>query len=129
VGTPREMYDQPATSFVAGFVGTSNVLSAKLSGRLMGVERPHSVRPERIRVVQQNVADSEVVVDGTLVDVQYLGAECRLRVQLDDGAHLLASIPSDGLAGVAIGGPIRLAWSRYAAFTVADTDISQGGDR
>ena len=41
----------------------------------------------------------------------------------------LANVPSDGLVGVAIGGEIRLAWSRYAAFTVADTQTFQGGDQ
>jgi putative spermidine/putrescine transport system ATP-binding protein len=129
VGTPREIYDHPTTSFVAGFVGTSNLVSSELSQRLMGVEGIHSVRPERIRVVHATIADSEVAVDGVVSDVQYMGADCRIRVDLADGSHLLANVPSDGLVGVAIGGEIRLAWSRYAAFTVADTQTSQGGDQ
>ena len=65
---------------------------------------------------------------GVVSDIQYLGADCRVRVQLDDGTSMIASVPSDGLAGVAIGGDVRLAWSRYAAFPVANTDISKGGD-
>ncbi len=130
VGTPREIYDHPTTAFVAGFVGTSNVMSAALSEQLMGVAAVHSIRPERIRVVQETVADSEVSVSGTVSDVQYLGADSRVRVDLADGSHLLASVPSDGLVGAAIGGPIRLAWSRYAAFTVAPTNhTSEGGDQ
>jgi len=128
VGTPREIYDHPSTSFVAGFVGTSNVLSAALSLQLMGVEQVHSVRPERLRVVHQQIADSEVAVEGIVSDLQYLGADSRIRVDLADGAHLLANVPSDGLVGVAIGGSVRLAWSRFAAFTVADTTISEGGN-
>ena len=39
VGSPREIYEQPATSFVAGFVGTSNLLSAAQSERWLGVGR------------------------------------------------------------------------------------------
>ena len=55
VGTPREIYDHPTTAFVAGFVGTSNVLSAALSQRADGrATHVHSVRPERIRVVQRD---------------------------------------------------------------------------
>ena len=130
VGTPREIYDHPTTAFVAGFVGTSNVMSAAMSNELMGVAAVHSVRPERIRIVQELVADSEVSVSGTVNDVQYLGAESRVRVALPDGSHLLASVPSDGLVGAAIGGPIRLAWSRYAAFTVDDQNqTSEGGNQ
>jgi len=130
VGTPREIYDHPTTAFVAGFVGTSNVMSAAMSHELMGVAAVHSVRPERIRIVQELVADSEVSVSGTVNDVQYLGADSRVRVALSDGSHLLASVPSDGLVGAAIGGPIRLAWSRYAAFTVEDHNhTSEGGNQ
>ena len=61
-------------------------------------------------------------------DIQYLGADCRVRVHLDDGTSMIASVPSDGLAGVAIGANVRLAWPRFAAFPVANTDISKGGD-
>ncbi len=129
VGSPREIYDHPATSFVAGFVGTSNVLSATLSHELMGVAAPHSVRPERIRIVRDDAVGADVVVPGVVSDVQYLGADCRVRVDLDDGSHLLANVPSDGLVGVAIGEAIRLAWPRGAAFTVADTTTSEGGDQ
>ncbi len=42
VGTPRDIYDHPATAFVAGFVGTSNVLNAERSQQLLGVAEPHS---------------------------------------------------------------------------------------
>ena len=129
VGTPREMYDRPSTSFVAGFVGSSNVLSAELSLRLIGVDAVHSVRPERIRIVRDVTSDAEASGEGVVDDIQFLGADCRLYVRLDDGTHLLASVPSDGLTGVAIGGPVRLAWPRLAAATVADTDISKGGDQ
>jgi putative spermidine/putrescine transport system ATP-binding protein len=127
VGTPRQIYDHPTTSFVAGFVGTANLLGPDDSQRIMGIRGTHSVRPERIRVVYSSdgVADGEVVVTGIVSDVQYLGADCRIRVDIPGltgtRRHLLASVPSDGLAGVTIGGDIRLAWPRVAAFTVAET--------
>ena len=129
VGSPREIYDSPTTSFVAGFVGTSNVLPAELSARLVGISAAHSVRPERIRIVHEQAADSEVTVEGTVTDVQFLGADSRVRLRLEDGTQLLASVPSDGLTGVAIGEPLRVAWSRYAASLVADTNTSEGGDQ
>ncbi|MFZ9628378.1 MAG: ABC transporter ATP-binding protein [Ilumatobacteraceae bacterium] len=131
VGTPREVYESPATSFVAGFVGASNVLSASLSARVLGASSLHSVRPERIRVLAAGAPTGadEVVVDGSVADVQYLGSECRVRVALDDGSTILATVPSDGHGGVAAGSPIRLSWPRAAAFTVADTNTSEGGDQ
>ena len=114
VGTPRDIYDHPASAFVAGFVGTSNVLSAERSQQLLGVGEPHSIRPERMRIVHHEVSNTEISVTGVVSDIQYLGADCRVRVQLDDGSSMIASVPSDGLAGVVIGGELRLAWPRYA---------------
>ena len=127
VGTPREIYDAPASMFVAGFVGTSNIVPAALSERLMGVFATHSVRPERIRVVHQNVAETEVTVDGTVTDVQYLGADCRVRADVPEIGRLSANVPSDSLAGVSVGTPVRLAWSRYAAYVISESVINQGG--
>jgi putative spermidine/putrescine transport system ATP-binding protein len=130
VGTPRDIYERPTTAFVAGFVGTSNTLSAGLSQRLTGVGAVHTLRPERIRVVSAAapVSGDDVVVDGTVTDVQYLGAESRLTVRLADGTVIVASIPSDGLGGVAMEGTISLAWPRHAASPVAADQqfISQG---
>ncbi len=128
VGAPREIYEHPATSFVAGFVGTSNLLSADLSHRLLGVEQAHTVRPERIRLLgaqpdfANDVAVGDIVVDGSVTDVQYLGAECRVRVRLDDATVLVCSLPSDGLAGVDIAQTVHLAWPREAAFAVVSND-------
>ncbi len=121
VGTPLEIYDQPATEFVAGFVGTTNVLSAQLSSQLLGTAEVHSIRPERIRIVERVTGD-DISIIGTVSDVQYLGADSRIRVDLADGSSLLANAPSHGLVGVAIGGSIRLAWERAAATTVAESE-------
>jgi len=123
VGTPREIYDGPTTDFVAAFVGASNVLEPAVSARLLGIAERHILRPERVRIAREGdvVDDSAVVVDGTVADVQYLGPECKVRVELDDGIRLLASVASDALAGVSVGGPVRLSWLRSAATTVDTT--------
>ena len=51
IGTPAEIYRHPASSFVAGFVGTSNVVSGDLAIRLRGAPDPFTVRPERIALL------------------------------------------------------------------------------
>ena len=120
VGMPREIYDAPTTTFVATFVGTSNVLTVERSRRLLGVNAAHAIRPERIRIGVP-AGDGEVSVDGVLSDIQYLGSECRVRAELGDDDHLLASVSSDAAVGLSIADPIRLTWARSAAFAVADT--------
>ena len=50
VGTPAEVYEQPATEFVAGFVGTSNLLRGEAARACSARTASFSVRPEKIRV-------------------------------------------------------------------------------
>src|SRR5512141_2752986 len=50
VGTPADVYEKPASPFVAGFVGTSNLISDDLANRIMGSEQMFSVRPEKIHL-------------------------------------------------------------------------------
>jgi putative spermidine/putrescine transport system ATP-binding protein len=128
VGSPREIYEQPATAFTAGFVGTSNILSPEFSERVLGVRSIHSVRPERVRIARDTPASDEVSVEAVVEDIQYLGAQCRIRSAVDEEHQVLASVPSDDLDGIAIGDHIRLAWPRVAAFTVVHTNQQQGGN-
>src|SRR5690349_24460715 len=50
VGTAREVYENPASEFVAGFVGTSNLLAGEVARAVLGEDGSFSVRPEKLRV-------------------------------------------------------------------------------
>src|SRR5205823_10414790 len=67
VGTPAEVYEHPATEFVAGFVGVSNVLERD--------GRRFTVRPEKIRVLEldEAAAAGDTVEAGRIRDVVYVG--------------------------------------------------------
>jgi len=80
VGTPAQIYERPATEFVAGFVGTSNILERQ--------GRRFTVRPEKIHLTyDQNGGRGE---GGKIRDVVYLGAVTRYIVELDAGGELVA---------------------------------------
>ena len=87
IGTPAEIYDRPATAFVAGFVGASNMVDAATAGKLMGQARPFALRPERIRILNdgQPAPADAVEVAGTVDGVSFLGATTRYRVALAAG--------------------------------------------
>ncbi|MFD5819266.1 ABC transporter ATP-binding protein [Streptomyces sp. NPDC127038] len=53
VGTPAEIYERPATAFVAGFVGTSNLLEGPSAQVIVGAPGTYSIRPEKIRVIAE----------------------------------------------------------------------------
>jgi putative spermidine/putrescine transport system ATP-binding protein len=80
VGTPGEIYEHPANEFVAGFVGTSNVIER--GGRV------RTVRPEKIRMLAQGES-SPRALPGVVRDVGYLGAVTRYTVELDRGETLV----------------------------------------
>jgi putative spermidine/putrescine transport system ATP-binding protein len=116
IDRPAQIYEHPATAFVAGFVGVSNVVDAELAGRLTGTARAFSIRPERIRLVDDAapVADGTLTATGVVAAAVYLGAATRYTVQLDAGGQLLVLEQSGGDAGPAraSGQPVRLAWQR-----------------
>ena len=51
VGAPAEVYERPATEFVAGFVGVSNLLTGEAALRITGEPGTYSIRPEKIRLL------------------------------------------------------------------------------
>jgi putative spermidine/putrescine transport system ATP-binding protein len=90
VGAPGEVYEDPRTWFVASFVGASNLLSGEVARKVMGAPGPFVVRPEKIVLHPEGapVADGACAVDGRVVEVAYLGALSRARVEIDGGATL-----------------------------------------
>ncbi|TVZ82355.1 ABC transporter ATP-binding protein [Streptomyces sp. BK340] len=93
VGTPAEIYERPATPFVAGFVGTSNLLEGEAAHRIVGAPGTYNIRPEKIRVLKESAEADEpghATVTGTVAEVVYLGDATRFLVDLDGGGRLTA---------------------------------------
>ncbi len=112
VATPGEIYEQPATRFVAEFVGDINVFEAKVEGTGEGgpvalraqagalalrVEDPGgalvpgqevavAVRPEKMRIARERPEAGENAIPGEIWDIGYLGDWTVYRVKLADGA-------------------------------------------
>ena len=102
VGTPFEIYNRPATRFVASFVGTLNVLRAtvldpatgagRVAGRDLSIGRPLpttageevslSLRPEVVSLGREQGRPLEL--PGTVSEVSFLGSVIRVRVQVAD---------------------------------------------
>jgi len=105
-GSPAEVYERPATRFVADFVGSSNVLDPAQSARLGGPARWTSLRPEAIRLAGEGTP-------GTVTTLRYLGAGTRVSVALAAGEDLGVLLPA-GAPVPAPGDPVRLTWERSA---------------
>ena len=93
--TPRRLYMQPRTHFVARFVGSANVVTGELAQRLSAGRR--RFRDSRRKcscdsAPDERVGDDSIACEGVVVDVQYHGAMSRWQVRLDDGAVFAASL-------------------------------------
>jgi putative spermidine/putrescine transport system ATP-binding protein len=132
VGSPSEIYEAPASPFVAGFVGTSNLISGRASRELMGDEHSYTVRPERTRLLDSaaQAVGSEAVADGTVRDVQYLGRDTRVRVVIDVGGEVIVDALNTGSTGngdaPAIGSRVRVAFRREDAFRLPGGTAESG---
>jgi len=125
LGTPTEVYEHPATPFVAGFVGTSNLLGAAAAEAVLGKPGTWSVRPEKIRVigVDEPVGDGRHAVRGTVREVVYVGMSTRFVVDLEVGGSLMAVQQNSEMStdlGHMRGQPVLLTWDTQHEYRVAD---------
>lgn len=134
VGEPQAIYRRPASAFVAGFVGTTNLFGGTVarregdaievttgSGALRarsadgqpGERVDLSLRPEAFRVLAagEAVPAGWSALDGTVAEVEYLGATTRLHLQLGEGAKLLLTVATPPVAG----GNLKVAYDPAAA--------------
>lgn len=113
VGTAREVYEFPATEFVAKFLGLSNLIPAELSAD--GVQS--SVRPERVRLLTADTAASAGTVSllGTVSETVYTGPTTRFLVDTESGVRVIAERANDhhpsAESAFARGDRVRVEWT------------------
>ena len=103
VGSPNEVYERPATEFVAGFVGTSNILERH--------GKRFSVRPERIELNGNGEP-------GVVADVVFVGAFRRIFVDIDGGDRVTVVRPNDG-STVEPGTRVHVSWRDEDAYEIS----------
>jgi spermidine/putrescine transport system ATP-binding protein len=115
VATPEEVYDRPATTFVAGFIGVSNLMPATVTGSqevkldegttistptdgFSSGDRCHAVvRPEKLRVEMGENGDGPAglpLVEGTVTSSLYLGTATQIAVDLGEGVRMTVLVPN-----------------------------------
>ena len=121
VGTPAEVYEHPASEFVAGFVGTSNVLERN--------GRRFTVRPEKVRLLgtgETPPGEGWDVEPGTVIDTAYAGMVTKYLVELDEGDRLqvvrqnLETTSSDALE--MRGRKVHVAWRSEQASAIGQNN-------
>jgi spermidine/putrescine transport system ATP-binding protein len=155
VASPRELYEQPATPFVAGFIGVSNVLHLNPDARENGLvvqqlgegevlraPAPRedvagtllmTIRPEKIKFA--DVEEPASRVSAKVTDVIYLGSLTQYIVELRTGDRLVVHRLNDEARGrqIAVGDRVTLHWQAEQSFVLgasdelAEREVAQGG--
>jgi spermidine/putrescine transport system ATP-binding protein len=150
IAAPREIYEHPASPFVAGFIGTSNLLSLRVDStdagliamnlgegeRLLARASARSgetvqitVRPEKIKLGEPAVEGGEARVHGTVAEVVYLGSMTQVIVDLPTGERLVVHRLNDRLDGdeVQAGDRIVLHWDAEHSFVIPTAALAGSG--
>lgn len=130
VGSPADVYEHPATTFVAGFVGTSNLLTGETARAVIGTDGVFTVRPEKIRIADPNETpgDDEASALGRIREVVYIGPDTRYIVALETGSELVVTQQnlqtSSMEALTAQGRAVRLVWKRRHVLSLTPSQES-----
>jgi len=113
IGVPAEVYERPASAFVADFVGISNLVSETLAQTLIGSAQSFAIRPEKIQIstLETPVPPNAYSVVGQIQDALYLGMSTRYRVALEQGGHLTV-VEQNTTSAIPQGGKVQLIWQR-----------------
>jgi len=153
MGAPAELYENPQTTFVANFLGQSNLIDADVAdtsgdtvvvdchGHKVGVQRSRShthqgkgwlgVRPEKFFASPAGTQDHNGVnnlAGGVVSDVSFIGVSTQYLVRMPWGQELMVFEQNAGQrAPLKYGAAVDLAWSRDHAFLLdADQDAKAG---
>jgi spermidine/putrescine transport system ATP-binding protein len=143
LATPRELYQRPASAFVAGFIGTSNLIELRVDRRddvvlamdlgdgerILAVDASGghetgratiTVRPEWIKLANGAADDRASYVGGTVIDVVYLGSITQLIVLLRTGERLTVHRLNDEVGAIdpRPGETVMLRWAAEHSYIV-----------
>jgi putative spermidine/putrescine transport system ATP-binding protein len=123
VGAPAEVYESPATDFIAGFVGVSNVIERD--------GRRFTVRPEKIRLLgEHDPADGLRAENGQVADVNYAGMVTRFFIDLDSGERIQAVSQNVDVSSEEArqrrGTRVRVAWRKEHEYVIGQNQ--RGGN-
>jgi spermidine/putrescine transport system ATP-binding protein len=149
IGTPEEIYNSPASLFVAGFIGSANLLPGEVAGhdgddtiialntgakvrargtdhRQVGAPVSLMLRPERLRASVEPSTNGRSLA-GIVTDLVFQGATARLGLRLADASEVIATVStSTDLPFLHPGAEVHAHWEPGTAFVLAGWPMRPG---
>lgn len=153
MGAPNELYENPKTTFVANFLGQSNLIATSIHGHegdfVVGdmhgtkvsvrADRAHSdsgegwlgIRPEKVLIAPEGEAidaPGNTLSGGVITDVSFIGVSTQYQVRMPWGQELMAFEQNTGARGLlAPGTKVSVSWRpEYAFLLDASQDVNAG---
>jgi spermidine/putrescine transport system ATP-binding protein len=141
IGTPREVYEEPATPFVADFIGSLNALEVTVdevvggygiarlgeqdrvvvpveAGTTAGAELRVAVRPEHVELAGGDENGSRL--DGTVADIVYLGMYTQVHVDTAAGRVISHRLADESVEELRSGAAVELAWDADDSYVLGE---------
>lgn len=152
LGDPATLYERPSTTFVANFLGQSNLLSGRVAGSdgddlvievqgaRLRLPRDRSashegevwfgVRPEKLVIVTGSTLADGNHLTGTVTDASFTGVSTQYLVRLAWGQEITVVQQNDGSAPLRPGGEVTVQWAPQHGFALdAAQDAHAGEER
>ncbi|CAN5236029.1 ABC transporter ATP-binding protein [soil metagenome] len=153
MGAPSELYENPRTTFVANFLGQSNLIAGEIEGRdgdsvkvrvqgalaSIPAERAHSdsgkgwlgIRPEKVLIAEAGQpidAPGDVITGGYITDVSFVGVSTQYSVKMPWGQELMVFEQNTGARRMlSVGTKVDVSWRPEFAFLLdASQDVNAG---
>ncbi|MEI8066168.1 MAG: ABC transporter ATP-binding protein [Actinomycetes bacterium] len=151
MGSPADLYDNPKTTFVANFLGQSNLIKGSIEsngaeslvvnlfGQKIGVPRARSsakdssilvgIRPEKLRILPEGEAThGNILPGGVISDVSYIGVSTQYQVEMPWGQELMVFEQNDdGIAPLDKGDRVTLSWEPVFTFGLDGREDATAG--
>ena len=121
VDTPDNIYKNPKTAFVADFIGTTSLVSKQLAADLFNYNSAFSIRPENIKINNQQDSKSEFNAKVVVTDIQFQGSYYKILCKANDlTLTALHYVDTQNTFKINLGDSLELSWDKIDITNIND---------
>ena len=121
VDTPDNIYKNPKTAFVADFIGTTSLVSKQLAAELFNYNSAFSIRPENIKINNEQDSKSEFNAKVVVTDIQFQGSYYKILCKANDlTLTALHYVDTQNTFKLNLGYSLELSWDKIDITNIND---------
>ena len=121
VDTPDNIYKNPKTAFVADFIGTTSLVSKQLAAELFNYNSAFSIRPENIKINNEQDSKSEFNAKVVVTDIQFQGSYYKILCKANDlTLTALHYVDTQNTFKLNLGDSLELSWDKIDITNIND---------